>query len=195
MIFAIDMGDIFGPCIPFQWVDNLMYIINECPQLFQILTKFPGRLLQWARAYGLPQNVWAGVTVCTQSMVEPALKCLSHIDAAVTYLCVEPLQERIVLNLSGIDWIIIGARTDPLIVPEPRWVEELLQEASRCETQVFLKKSLGWHKKVNNWPEVTGEKKVVTRAKESSSTRVEVHRLLPWRKEHTHSCTLTRCLK
>jgi protein gp37 len=152
LIFAIDMGDIFGPFIPDRWVQDLMGIIEGCPQTFQILTKFPGRLMKWAESYGLPHNVWAGVTVCNQLMVEPALECLCRIDAAVKYLCVEPLQERINLDLTGVDWVIIGAQTNPLILPETAWVQELLEEARACNTHVFLKKSLRWSDKVHQWP-------------------------------------------
>ena len=152
MIFAIDMGDIFGPFVPATWIWDLMNIIKDCPQIFQILTKFPDNLLYWAHANGIPENVWAGVTVNDQSMVRSALYCLTNIDAAVKYICVEPLQERITIDLESIDWMIIGAQTDPLVLPEKQWVEELLEEASRHNTQVFLKKSLQWHKDIQEWP-------------------------------------------
>ena len=154
MIFAIDMGDIFGPSIPRTWTHILMNIIGECQQIFQILTKFPRNLLQWAETYGLPENVWAGVTVCNQSMVDPALECLSRIDAGVKYICAEPLQEEITVDLSDIDWLIIGAQTNPLVLPETSWVENLLEEASNHNTPVFLKRSLNWHKEVHQWPVV-----------------------------------------
>jgi len=152
MIFAIDMGDIFGPCIPVWWTLDVLNIIKRSPQIFQILTKYPGNLLYWAQGKGLPDNVWAGVTIINQSKADRALFCLSHTDAAVKYICVEPLQERIVLDLEGVDWMIIGARTDPLILPENEWVEELLEEASRCGTRVFLKKSLRWREEIHQWP-------------------------------------------
>jgi len=152
MIFAVDMGDIFGPFVPATWIHLLMNIIKGCPQIFQILTKFPDNLLYWTHANGLPENVWAGVTVTNQSMVRSALYCLSNIDAAVKYICVEPLQEEITIDLESIDWMIIGAQTDPLVSPEKEWVAELLEEASRCDTRVFLKKSLGWHEKIHQWP-------------------------------------------
>jgi protein gp37 len=86
-------------------LENMTPNIEECPQVFQILTKFPGNLFHWARSHGLPENVWAGVTVCTQSMVTPAVNCVSAIDAAVKYVCVEPFQEGIVISLSrcGLD--------------------------------------------------------------------------------------------
>jgi protein gp37 len=154
MIFAIDMGDIFGPWIPESWTHVLMNTIEECPHIFQILTKFPDTLLRWAEEYGLPKNVWAGVTVNNQGMVDPALRCLSQIDAKVTYMCVEPLQEEIIVNLSGIDWLIIGAQTNPLVLPETRWVELLLKEASIHDTPVFLKRSLRWYKNTQEWPAV-----------------------------------------
>ena len=156
MIFAIDMGDIFGPCIPATWTYVLMEIIEKSSQIFQVLTKFPDNLLSWAQSYGLSDNVWVGVTVSNQSMVESALDCLSSIDAAVKYVCVEPLQEKIVLDLTGVDWVIIGAQTNPLVLPEKEWIEELLKEALRHDTQVFLKKSLAWHKKIHEWPKKRG---------------------------------------
>jgi len=152
MIFAIDMGEIVGPFIPSFWTFYLMCIIEDCPQVFQILTKFPEDLLYYSMGYRLPRNVWAGVTVNNQSMVKPALYCLTNIDAAVKYICFEPLQERIKIDLEGIDWMIIGAQTDPLVLPENEWVEDLLEEASRSGTQVFLKKSLQWHREIRQWP-------------------------------------------
>ena len=81
---------------------------------FCIISEIKGRimlekLLYWAQTFGLPGNVWVGVTMCNQLMVKKALKCLSHIDAAVKYICVEPLQERITVDLTGIDWMIIRA--------------------------------------------------------------------------------------
>jgi len=151
MIFAIDMGDILGSFVPAAWIWDLMDIVRNCEQIFQILTKFPDNMLYWAHANGLPKNVWAGVTVTNQSMVRSALYCLSNIDAAVKYICVEPLQERITIDLTGIDWMIIGAQTDPLVLPERSWVKELLEEALRCGTRVFLKRSLGWYEKVHQW--------------------------------------------
>jgi len=152
MIFAIDMGDIFGPFVPAAWIWDLMGIIKDCPQIFQILTKFPDNLLYWTHANDLPENVWAGVTVTNQPMVRSALYCLSNIDTAVKYICVEPLQERIIIDLESIDWMIIGAQTDPLVLPEKQWVAELLEEASRHNTRVFLKKSLRWREEVHQWP-------------------------------------------
>ena len=152
MIFAIDMGDIFGPFIPVTWTHILMDIIKESSHTFQILTKFPDTLAHWAQAYGLSDNVWAGVTVTKQSMVEPAVHCLSSIKATVKYLCIEPLQEKIVIDLEGIDWVIIGAQTNPLILPESLWVEGLLKSASTYGTPVFLKKSLSWKKEIREWP-------------------------------------------
>ena len=152
MIFAIDMGDLFGSLIPATWIWELMNIMEECPQIFQVLTKFPDDLLYWAQAHGLPENVWVGVTVNKQSMVDPAVNCLSQIDAAVKYVCIEPLQERIAIDLEGIDWVIIGAQTNPLVLPESSWVSELLKEASIHNTSVFLKKSLQWHTTIHQWP-------------------------------------------
>ncbi|MGC1120252.1 MAG: DUF5131 family protein [Candidatus Methanofastidiosia archaeon] len=112
------MGDIFGLLMPADWIWDLMETIEECPEVFQIFTKFPGSLFHWAGSHGLPENVWAGVAVCNQSIVAFAVGCLSAIDAAVKYVCVEPFQEGIVMSHSSVDWMIIGAQTNPLVLPQ-----------------------------------------------------------------------------
>lgn len=76
----------------------------------------------------------------------------SQIDTAVKYICVEPLQEQVTLDLTDVDWMIIGAQTNPLILPESQWVEDLLKEAARSGTRVFLKKSLSWGEDIRHWP-------------------------------------------
>jgi len=152
MIFTIDMGDIFGPSIPAKWTSDLMEIIRDCPQIFQILTKFPNNLLDWVNSNGLPENVWAGVTINNQSMVESALHCLSNIDASVKYICVEPLQGKIKMDFENVDWMIIGAQTNPLVQPEKQWVEELLNEAHRHNAKIFMKKSLKWPETYQEFP-------------------------------------------
>ena len=52
MIFAIDMGDIFGLCIPLMWTLDVLNLMKDCPQIFQILTKLPDNLRYWAHANG-----------------------------------------------------------------------------------------------------------------------------------------------
>jgi len=142
MIFAIDMGDIFGPWIPRAWQDSLFNRMELYPnQIFQILTKFPFEMLVYQRDRypdGFPQNIWAGVTINTLSMI-PDLEILRKTKATTRYVCAEPLTERIRLTLTGIHWLIIGPQTNPLKLPDPEWVYTLIDLATRTDTAVFVK--------------------------------------------------------
>jgi len=55
----------------------------------------------------------------------------------------EPLLERIEVDLSGIDWIIIGAQTGQrALKPKFEWVEAIINSADNNGTPVFIKDNL-----------------------------------------------------
>ena len=45
-------------------------------------------------------------------------------------------------DLAGISWVIIGARTQPSILPKLQWVDHILREARTRNIPVFLKDNL-----------------------------------------------------
>ena len=44
--------------------------------------------------------------------------------------------------MTGIDWVIIGAQTNPYKAPEISWVQEIAEAAEECCARVFLKDNL-----------------------------------------------------
>lgn len=54
-IFINSMGDLFDPAIPFDFIDQIMLVINQCPQhTFQILTKHSERMQEYFQGLATP---------------------------------------------------------------------------------------------------------------------------------------------
>ena len=126
-----------------------MQTIKACPQhRFYFLTKCPQNLPQFSP---FPPNAWVGVSATNQAMHNEAIVCLEAIDAQVKYISYEPLLERIEANyaydFSGldyvlIDFVIIGAQTQPYRAPAIGWVREIVRAADEAGAKVFLKDNL-----------------------------------------------------
>jgi protein gp37 len=100
---------------------------------YQLLTKRARRLRRVAGELDWPPNVWMGVSV------ENA-KALCRVDelravvASVRFLSCEPLLGPLNgLDLTGINWVIVGGESGPRTRPmDPRWprhVRDLCREA------------------------------------------------------------------
>ncbi len=154
MIFVDSMGDEFAPCVPRPWQDKGFEVERECPQhIFAHLTKFPENLAQhnpW------PKNAWAGATAINNEMAKLAVEGLTKTNARVKFLSCEPLLGPISLlyDMSKLDWIIVGAQTNPERQPERGWVEGILGEADHCGVPVFMKDNLKWPHHRREWPKV-----------------------------------------
>jgi protein gp37 len=109
-IFVNSMGDLFHKFIPDHFIYRVIRVIERNPQhIFQILTKRPERVsrIQW------PKNVWFGVTVENREE-RKRINDLRRIPCKTKFISFEPLLEDIgIVDLSGIDWVIVGAETGP----------------------------------------------------------------------------------
>jgi len=107
-IFVCSMGDLFHEDVGFEYilkVWKVMAINNH--HTFQILTKRPEQMLkfvQWLAGADhisiaeFPQNVWIGVTAENQKTADERIPILLKIPAAVRFVSVEPMLERIDLS-------------------------------------------------------------------------------------------------
>lgn len=150
-IFVGSTADVFGNWVPNDWVRSILSVVRECPQhTFQFLTKAPHNLVKFNH---WPRNCWVGATANNQAMMDNAIFCLALTDAPVKFISAEPLLGPIAADLSGIDWLIIGAQTGthPL-QPEHDWVNSLIECARQSGTAVFFKENLRWPVRINEWP-------------------------------------------
>lgn len=149
IIFAVDMGDLFGEWVPSKWIYDVLHVAEKaCWHKFIFLTKNPKRLTEFV----YPANVWLGVTVDRQKRVE-GIKSLLATNAKVKFVSFEPLLENVNLDLNGLNWIIIGAQTNPERQPEKEWVDKLVTQARQNDIKVFMKNNLNFAPKFQELPE------------------------------------------
>jgi len=150
-IFTVDMGDLWDPHIPPDWIKSVLTMAELASwHIFQFLTKRP----HLARQYDFPSNSWVGITITNDS--QEARIDLAHsywLRARVKFLSIEPLLGPIHDLPTWIDWVIIGAMTGPKAVkPKKEWVQDLIRQAERNGTPVFLKDNLNWAERRTEWP-------------------------------------------
>ena len=159
-IFICSMADIFHENVPFKWVEEIFYMIENCPQhTFQILTKRPERMIEFFDWYiarnsdhsvelqwTMPDNIWLGVSCENQAMADKRIPLLMQIPAKVRFLSCEPLLEPI--NLSKFlpiewseiaeDWIESWPGIGSYSTDYPNWIIVGLESGSnarRCDLQ------------------------------------------------------------
>jgi len=154
MIFVVSMGDLFCRGVPNEWIEQILKVVKDNKHLiFQFLTKNPSRYAN----FDFPKNCWLGTTV-NRSSETRRIKMLSQAsDKNIKFVSFEPLYEKIVPS-ACVDWIIIGAQTNPCKLPKLKWVTGLISMAKKMGACVFLKDNLleGYPmlKPIREFPEV-----------------------------------------
>jgi len=155
-IFVVDMGDLFGDWVPREWINAVLDVVRACPQhIFQFLTKAPRNL--W-KGEPWPKNAWVGATATNQEEADKGIAGLATSGASIKFLSCEPFLGPISLQyeMYKLDWIIIGAQTNPEKQPKKEWVQLLLDEADYLKIPVFMKDNLRWGERIREFPTALG---------------------------------------
>lgn len=145
-IFVCSMSDLFHKDVPFSFIDKVLDIINRTPQhRYQLLTKRADRMAEYFLTHDVPHNAWLGVTVEAQSS-KPRIDCLRILDAPIRFLSCEPLIEDLgELDLSNIDWVIVGGESGPFGRPmKEDWVLNIKQQSDAQGAAFFFKQWGTW---------------------------------------------------
>jgi len=145
-IFVCSMSDIFHEEVPFEFVDRMFNIIKRTPQhRYQILTKRAERMAEYFTTRAIPNNVWLGVTVEAQSS-RFRIDCLRNLSASVKFLSCEPLVEDLgELDLTGIDWVIVGGESGPKARPmQESWALNIRRQVEVQGARFFFKQWGTW---------------------------------------------------
>jgi protein gp37 len=143
------MSDLFHKAVPTRFVEEIFFTMNQARwHTFQILTKRADRMLQLAPRLKWTPNIWMGVTVENQQHVD-RIDRLREVPAAVRFLSLEPLLGPLPeLNLSNIDWVIVGGESGPGARPmDPEWVIDLRDQCLEANVAFFFKQWGGVRKK------------------------------------------------
>lgn len=141
VVFVNSMSDLFHPEVPFEFIERIFTTMRECPQhTFQILTKRSARLLALAPQLSWSSNVWMGVSVEDDRVVQ-RVRDLQQVPAAVRFLSCEPLIGPVDdLPLEGIDWVIVGGESGPGARPmKIEWVRSIFRQCRRAHAAFFFK--------------------------------------------------------
>lgn len=145
--FVNSMSDLFHEDIPDSYLRKVLEVIWRSPQhTFQILTKRAHRMAQFFQDQTLPFNAWIGVTVENRADGLPRIDYLRQVAARVRFISAEPLLEDLgIINLNGIQWVIVGGESGPQARPMKRdWVLSIKYQCDAKKIAFFFKQWGGW---------------------------------------------------
>lgn len=149
LVFVNSMSDLFHEKIPFHFIKSVFSVMKQASwHTFQILTKRSENLLTLAPRLEWPSNVWMGVTVESHEYIS-RIEHLRSVPAAIRFLSLEPLLSAMPdLELSNIDWVIVGGESGPKSRPmHPEWVRSIRQQCIAASIPFFFKQWGGKNKK------------------------------------------------
>lgn len=150
IIFVNSMSDLFQEEVPDDFIRSVFDTMRDCPQhTFQILTKRSERLRDLGPSLTWPKNVWMGVSVENDRVVD-RIRHLAIVPAKVRFLSCEPLIGPLTrLPLKNIHWVIVGGESGPGARPmNPVWVESIHGQCSRAGVAFFFKQWGGVRKDI-----------------------------------------------
>lgn len=151
MFFICSMSDLFHFDVPNTFIHQVFDIVKATPQhTYQVLTKRANLMHQYFTLEGqVPENVWVGVTVENEAAKE-RLWYLKEIketcNAPVTFLSCEPLLSDLGdLDLSGIDWVIVGGESGSQARKMSKeWVLNIQRQCAEQDVPFFFKQWGTW---------------------------------------------------
>ncbi len=149
MVFVNSMSDLFHEDVPMSFIAQVFDVMRSAHQhTFQVLTKRAERVASLNPALYWPVNVWLGVSVETRRYVR-RIDQLRQTDAAIKFLSLEPLLAPLPdLDLSGIDWVIVGGESGPSARPMlASWARDIRDQCYRAGVPFFFKQWGGKNKK------------------------------------------------
>lgn len=164
-VFVCSLADLFHNGVPVRFIARAFAVMVAAPQhTFQVLTKRHARLRAlltderfWQMVSGelgslwntappaplrrVPPWIWVGVSVESQEWADRRIPALLDVPATVRFLSCEPLLGTLNdLNLTGINWVIVGGESGPGARPmDLDWARSIVQQCKRAGVAVFVK--------------------------------------------------------
>ena len=151
MVFVNSMSDLFHEDAPESFIKKVFNIMDIASQhQYQVLTKRSEILLKMNTSLRWNDNIWMGVSVET-SDYKFRIDHLRQTDAKVKFISFEPLLNDIGdVDLSGIDWVIVGGESGPGARPiKKEWITNIQHQCFDKNISFFFKQWGGVNKKKN----------------------------------------------
>lgn len=143
-IFVCSMADLFGKWVPDEWIERVFAACEKAPwHTYYFLTKNPDRyyrLFEYGWREKIPSNWWLGHS--TNGISNHGALCDEFIRMH-RFISAEPLLFPLSWPQINIPrWIIVGAQTNPTILPKREWVVEIRGQCKKFNIPLFEKNSL-----------------------------------------------------
>ena len=149
MIFVNSMSDLFHEDVPDAYILRVFEAMRTANHhTYQVLTKRSERVAQMSDILPWAPHIWMGVSV-ESAEYTCRVDDLRESGAHVKFLSVEPLLDAIPhLDLTDIDWVIVGSESGPGARPmDPAWVTDLRDQCRGGGVAFFFKQWGGVNKK------------------------------------------------
>lgn len=162
-VFVNSMSDLFHPRVPDGFVSDAFAAMADMPDsAFQVLTKH-GADNERAILHP-PDNVMVGVSVGHPEL-RYRIDWLREQPVATRFVSFEPLVHPIEdVDLSGVDWAIIGGESGPdYREMNPAWARSLVDTCHEQDVPVFFKQHSDRHtearqtlggERIEEWPDM-----------------------------------------
>jgi protein gp37 len=144
-IFVNSMSDLFHKEVPRLFIDSVFDTMEAANwHTYQVLTKRSSLLSRYLRSryvHGFaPPHIWLGVSV-EDARNAVRLKHLHEAQASVKFVSFEPLLGPVgKLDLTGIDWAIVGGESGPRARPmAEEWAIEIRDQCRATNVAFFFK--------------------------------------------------------
>lgn len=145
MIFVNSMSDLFHKQVPNTFISRVFDTMEAASwHTFQVLTKRSSLMRDFLKERYSggrgPFHMWFGVSVEDGTKLS-RVRHLRNAPAGIRFLSVEPLIGRVgKLDLSGIDWVIVGGESGPGARPmNPDWAREVRDQCIDAGVSFFFK--------------------------------------------------------
>lgn len=149
MVFVNSMSDLFHEEVSDKFIHRVFDVMIQADHhRFQVLTKRSARLLEMNSFLPWASHIWMGVTVEDESCLQ-RVDDLRRTNAALKFLSIEPMLGPLSgLDLTGIDWVIVGGESGPNARPmESKWVTEIRDSCQEAGVPFFFKQWGGVNRK------------------------------------------------
>ena len=146
-IFVNSMSDLFHEKARMEYIGACFDVMVRASQhVYQVLTKRPSYMAEFADhfekfyGYTMPQHIWMGTSIENNDTVH-RIDSLRTVKAKIRFISFEPLLEKLdAVNLTGIDWAIIGGESGANFRPvREEWISTLIEQCEEQHVPVFFK--------------------------------------------------------
>lgn len=154
-VFVNSMSDLFHENIRMEYVGSCFNtMLKGNHHVYQILTKRPETMSDFSKLFEnyfgdiIPPHIWMGTSV-ENADFKWRIDALRQVKCHTRFLSIEPLLGHMgKLNLTDIDWVIIGGESGANFRPVSKeWIVDIIKQCKRQKVAVFFKQWGGFRPK------------------------------------------------